>query len=175
MSLAGPPSIAVKLTWPEVTLAAHAGVMRQVHALGSHLADRHGYDGAGWDTHILGALGEMAFCKAFGLYWKPTVNTFKSPDVGATIEIRARHRHSHELILRPDDKFERTFVLVTGAPPILRVRGWINGSECQRDEWWAEHGNRPGAWFVAQDALHPPDDLNIEPIIASIIGERDVA
>lgn len=142
------------LTWPEVWTAALVGMMRQLAALKDGRRVQHGFEGDGWDAHIVGAIGELAFCKANHRYWMPTLNTFRMvADVGLEIEVRARTRHEYELIHRPDDDPEHAFVLVTGKPPTLIVRGWAWGRDCRRDEWWKDHGKRPHAWFVPHDAL----------------------
>lgn len=105
----------------------------------------------------IGACGELAFCKALGRFWSPSVNTFHSvADVGSNVEVRATTRDDGALIVRDNDALDRWFVLITGEPPNLTVRGCIRGDQARRPEWVRDpHGHRL-AWFVPQHALRPP-------------------
>lgn len=106
--------------------------------------------------HIEGVAGEMAFCKAAGVPFPATINTYRDqPDVPPDIEVRTRSKHWHDLIVRTDDNPEYRVVLVTGSRGRYFVRGWILARAARRDEWWQTYGGGPGAWFVPQDALMP--------------------
>lgn len=102
----------------------------------------------------VGACGEMALCKAMNWFFSPTVNTFHgSPDVGDRWEVRATERENGSLIVRDNDADDRWYVLVVGEPPVLRIAGYIRGSDAKQAEWLRDpHGHRP-AWFVPQSAL----------------------
>ncbi|MCU1616568.1 MAG: hypothetical protein JWO98_4108 [Frankiales bacterium] len=109
------------------------------------------------EEETIGACGELVLCKALGRFWSPSVNTFHAiADVGQNIEVRATRRDEGSLILRDNDDPERWYVLVTGDPPTMTVRGCLRGRDGRRDEWLRDpHGYRR-AWFVPQDALRPP-------------------
>jgi hypothetical protein len=139
----------------ELDMAAGVGLRRQLAAVKRGSQDRHGADPEdGWRIHIEGACGELAAAKFLGRYWNGSVDTFQSiPDLGA-VEIRTRSRHDYDLLIRKDNPTDRVYVHVTGRAPRFRVRGWIRGTEAQREEWWKNHGNREWAWFVPADALN---------------------
>lgn len=105
---------------------------------------------------IIGVCGEISACKALGWYWSPSVNTFHhTPDVGSDVEIRATAKDNGSLIHRDNDDPARWYILVTGEPPNMIVRGRIKGYDARRDEWVRNpHGHRQ-AWFVPQSALEP--------------------
>lgn len=146
--------IPVTLEWYEVQLAAQVGVQRQLEALRQQRPDRAGFRGDGWGVHIEGAAGEMAFAKAAGRYWGATVNTFRfGGDVG-DIQVRTRSDPGYEMLIRPNDRNDDVFYLVTGRIPEFTVVGWIRGAEAKRPRWLAQHGDRPAAYFVPHDALH---------------------
>ena len=146
----------VTLEWFEVLLAATVGVRRQLEALRSGRPDCHGFDGAtGWQVHIEGACGEMAFAKATGRYWSGSINTFKAGGDVGNIQVRTRSRDDYDLIVRDDDRDEDIFVLVIGKAPTFRVVGWIQGAEAKRPSWRHVYGARPPAFFVPQAALFP--------------------
>lgn len=148
-------SIAVKLTASEMIQAAVVGSMRQVQNLTKCRRDAHGLSPEnGWQVHIEGAAGEMAFAKWANRYWSGNLGDLQADDVGQT-QIRTRSRHGYELIVHPDDADERVFVLLTGLAPTFRIRGWIWGWDAKRSEFWKDPaGGRP-AFFVPHVALHP--------------------
>lgn len=106
------------------------------------------------EEETIGACGEIAFCKGLGKFWSPTVNTFHAiADVGKNIEVRATARDDGSLIVRDNDDPDRWYVLVTGEPPVMTIRGRIRGRDAKRDEYLRNpHGHRQ-AWFVPQSAL----------------------
>jgi hypothetical protein len=142
----------VKLSQREMIIAAQVGAMRHISSLAKGLRDKHGCKlDAGWQVHIEGACGEMAFAKGIGLYWDAGVDTFKAPDVGL-IQVRTRSKDYYELIVRKDDPDE-IFVLVTGTAPCYTIRGWMNGKDAKQEKWLKGHGGREEAYFVPQSAL----------------------
>lgn len=150
----------VKLTAYELMQAATMGSLRQISAITKGLPDRHGFAGLGWSEHIEGSCGELAVAKALDRYCSGSVNTFKTGgDLGANVQIRTRSRHDYELIVRPDDRDDDMFVLVTGRSPEMTIRGWLTGAEAKRAEWMRTHGNRSAAFFVPSTALRSPDSL----------------
>lgn len=153
--------IPITLTNREMAMGADCGLMRNIAALIDQREDAHGFDDAdgGWNVHIEGACGEIAVAKALGRFWSPSVNTFAAPDIGHDIQVRTRSRHDYDLLIRPKDKPQHLFVLVTGRAPSFMVRGYILCSDARRDEWMQEYGGRPSAWFVPQKQLLDPRDL----------------
>jgi len=142
----------------EMTTAALVGASRALESKTRGLKDRHGFSGGCWETQIEGAAGEMAAAKAMGLYWDGSVNAFRKPDLPG-IQVRTRSQHGYDLIVRPDDSPDDLYVLVTGKMPEYQIHGWIRGSDAMQDRWLKEHGDRPPAYFVPQDALQPIETL----------------
>jgi hypothetical protein len=108
---------------------------------------------------VLGVYGEYAFCKALGVPYEFTINTYKAePDVAPDWEIRTpkpKNRNGSLIIHCDNDVLTRRFALVT--TPNYRhfeLRGWIRGSDV-RDEWIKNPGGHRPAWFVPQDVLNP--------------------
>jgi hypothetical protein len=143
----------VNLEWYEVSRAALVGVSRNVEALRRGLQNRMQINDE-WSIHILGALGECAFCKATNRYWSAGVNTFKGGDVGDSIQVRTRSRHDYDLIVRDGDKDADVFVLVTGGPTEFAVHGWMLGRDAKQPKYLANYGKHGDAFFV------PKRDLN---------------
>jgi len=149
----------VALAWYEVQIAADVGVRRNVEALSKNRKGTFEGGLSTWESHILGACGEMAFAKATGLYWEAGVNTFKAGGDVGTVEVRTRSRHDYELIVRDDDPDGRIYFLVTGGPERFRLQGWIKSEEARRPEWRKNHGGYQPAYFVPHSALKSLDQL----------------
>jgi hypothetical protein len=145
----------VTLTEMEVRLAVMVGGERQLQALLAGLEDNPPCKEApGFDRHIVGALGECAYCKALNRYWCPTVNTFKRvADVGEKTEIRTRTRFDFQLYVRPDDFDDRYYVLVRGVCPTYDVVGYMLGKDAKQQEWLDPKGGYAPAYFVPDDKL----------------------
>ena len=142
----------ITLTINELAVAANVGARRQLSAIEAGLRDKHGAK-QGWQIHIEGAAGEIAVAKFLNRHWSCSVNTFRSePDV-STYEVRTRSEDWHDLIIRPDDKDESPYILVTGQAPYFTVQGWLYAREGKVPDFWKAPGGRPPAWFVPQGIL----------------------
>lgn len=147
----------VALTWQEYLAAADVGLRR--FASSSRSGHNHAttYDRdflKRLEEETVGACGEIAFCKWKGIYYDFSVDTYHSiPDVGV-FEIRSTVLDSGSLIVRDNDADDRIYVLCTGRPPLMKMRGWILGGDAKKDEWVRNpHGHRP-SWFVPQHELN---------------------
>lgn len=141
------------LTSAEMAAAAIIGTNRNIAAIQQGLPDANGHQGSGWNLHIEGACGEIALAKALNIYWSASINTFKNGGDVGSLQVRTRSRDDYDLIIRPNDNRQSKFILVTGVAPHFTIHGWITGIDARRDEWWHEHGGRPGAWFVPTKEL----------------------
>lgn len=160
----------VQLTSYEFQVAKFVGEIRQNEALAKGLKDKHGLDPKnGVNVHVLGSAGEMAFCKAFNIYWPCTVNVFKSiGDVGAGVEIRTRSKPWYDLLVRQNDFDDRVFVHITGDDEddlTFHVKGWLCGKEAKRRLFMKDHGGREPAYFVNEDCLHSIEEFPKELLI----------
>jgi hypothetical protein len=151
--------VEIELLWHEYAMASEIGRLRQLAAIRRGSPDKHGFEGLGWSEHIEGACGELVVARYLGIYWNGSVDTFKSPDLGANIQVRTRASHTYELIVRPNDADDDIFVLVTGKCPVYRLRGFLRGSEAKMGEYSQKHGGRPEAFFVPHARLRPPEEL----------------
>jgi hypothetical protein len=138
----------------ELEHAVAVGTRRQDEAINRRLKNKYGFKGDPYEVHVEGACGEYAVAKALGVPWEATVNTFREADV-AGYEVKTRSEQHYGIIVRPDTDPDDAFMLAIGHRPVYRVCGWISGREARRTEWWKTYGDRPGAWFVPQRALHP--------------------
>lgn len=139
----------VKLTPIEMYQAGIVGLARRIDSMQRRL---NGCPLNGWQIDIEGALAEMAFAKAMGVYAGLTINNYKGADIGE-YHVRSSVKSDACLIIRPEDDPSAVYVLVTGAEGDYTVHGWIKGSDARNENYWMAPNSRPGAWFVPQSAL----------------------
>lgn len=109
---------------------------------------------------VCGACGEMAFGKASGRWFIPSVNTFhRVPDCFEDVEIRGTERLDGSLIVRDDDPEDRRYILATVSAPKVVLVGWLYGHECKKGRFIRNPDNQREAWFVPQENLRPMDEL----------------
>lgn len=148
-------SFQVQLTGQELMAAAMCGVSRRIISLrqgnNAYIHTRH----SDWTTDIEGAAAELAAAKALGLYWSPTVNTFKAPDVG-TIQVRSTNHPQGHLLVRPNDQDDAVFLLMRGSYHTWNPVGFMRGGDAKRPEYWrAGATGEAGCWWVPGHALQP--------------------
>ena len=146
----------VTLTAAELATAAQVGSARHIDSLVNKRRPgfRENYAGELWARHIEGACGELAFCKAYGIYWNGSVNAFGEADVGANIQIRTSE-NGRKLKVRTDEDDGAIVVLVAGKAPRYEIVGWIVAKEAKQDKWLSDPGGygKP-AYFVPRTALN---------------------
>ena len=147
----------VRLSWAEFIGAAHVGMLRFAVSESKRLNHASTYQRTWLERlieEVIGACGERAWASYSDSYWTGSVDTFHdTPDIGAW-EVRSTARSDGCLIIRQNDPPERRYVLVTGEPPTMVIRGWLRGDEARRTEFARNPGGHRDAWFVPQSALH---------------------
>lgn len=92
-------------------------------------------------------------------YAKAAAIAFTKLDVAEPIEnlqIRAREQHDMDLVVQEEDDDDATFVLITGRPPSLQVRGWVRGWQAKVDTW-----KREGGYMVPAGALRGMEQIGV--------------
>lgn len=88
--------------------------------------------------HIIGAIGELVFCKSIDCYFYPTLNSFKKPDVGANIQVRTTTSSYPKLRIQNNDKRNELYVLVYKKDDVWDtwyVAGWMQGNDGMKPEY----------------------------------------
>jgi hypothetical protein len=143
--------IDVELSNEENVHATRIGHQRYRHSAGYALKHGGGQADA-LKIDIVGALGELAFCKAVGFVWPPVRHDIQVRT--APCKAKRPPPGFGTLIVRADDDDRDRFVLVIGNAPHFRVVGWIGGWDAKRDRFIKQHADRPEAWFVPASDLH---------------------
>lgn len=149
----------VRLTWPEIILAASIGTMRRINAVRKSREEPFGErPKASWNDDINGALAEMALAKHQNIFWSGTVGRVDLPDVGP-LQVRSKTEPDHRLVVTARDKDEDIFVSILVDLPMCRLCGWMRGRDAKRAEWIVPDPNKPIRHFVPNRLLEPMDTL----------------
>jgi hypothetical protein len=146
--------VTVTLTLHELAQAAHVGIQRHLRALRRGAHEPYGSPRDPWEACIGGAAGEMALAKHRNVFWVDDPKLDYDGDVGS-LQVRwTKYPNGHLLLYNrnPDDAY---YVLVTGEPPVLCLRGFILAEEGKRDEYLADERLRSDGYMVPQSALTP--------------------
>lgn len=102
---------------------------------------------------IAGAVAELVVAKALGVYWAPNVggNDHVRGDVGM---FQVRSSAQPFLVIRDRDLDEQPYVLVTGQPPDMSIRGWLYAREAKT----SEYRDPGGGWAVPAQYLRSWED-----------------
>lgn len=149
--------VTIQLTPAELQVAAQVGIGRQYHSMlrgNRDIVNDKGYLDA-VSIHILGALGEAALAKHLGCWWSFSEGTYgRQADLVQNIEARTRKDPRHDLIVRPDDRDDALFVLVTGQGSSFTIVGYLRGSAAKQPQWLRDYGGHgKPAYFVPQAHL----------------------
>lgn len=108
-------------------------------------------------VHVYGAIGEIAVAKALDIYAPLRINQFANgaPDLPPDIEVRHRIKDDFDLIIREENEDAKRYILTTGTPPAIAIRGWIRGSDGKKEEYLRSYGGFRESYFVPQSALNP--------------------
>lgn len=148
----------ITLTTSELRLAGYAGMDRFVRAVAAGRRDNYGAPPNMFDSHVIGAWGEIAVARATDHYWaadrgKPDRG---AADVGPYHVRTGAHPGCHLLLHHPDQDDEPFVFVVLHKLPVLEIVGWCNGEEGKRPEYW-KTGREPfdPCYFVPSSILRP--------------------
>lgn len=157
----------ITLDRQEFFLGAQTGIIRNIASIMRDGENRHGMEEEDrWWTAIEGACGEIAFAKAYGLYFHAGVDQSKKDmrsDV-AGYDVKTMSVLWYQLRIRPDEaKLPRWYALVCGAAPTFQVHGCFYGPDVlQHPDWLKDLPSkdpkakkRPPAYLVPMAALRP--------------------
>lgn len=151
----------VRLDAPEVAVGRVVGQMRFDQAVAEKRRD--GFRSHSVENHVLGALGEMAFAKGFGVYWDFSCGTFKRRRDVCGCEIRTRRGDDKPLVIRETDNATDLFALVCYREKSddFRIAGFAIARDVQKPEWWNDKGPIP-AFYLPQSELRGFRDFAVD-------------
>lgn len=145
---AGVDVITVNLNGADREWAAKIGKIRWIKSKDK----KSRFKGAKEDDHIVGAAGELAFCRALGLPWPAYYDTFHElPDVHPFWEIRTARPHGLKGIkVAKEDPDHELVVWVRGKMPSFEVMGYLRvGGIKMHPEWHGDPGKKKRPIWLA--------------------------
>lgn len=151
--------IPIRLTSNDIAWATKVGKVRWRRAQQKRSKAR--FKGAKEIDHIDGAGGELAFCRALGLAWPASIDSYTTegkPDVYPNWEVRALRR-MRGVKVTDEDHDDRLVVWVRGAMPSFEIMGYMRaGGAKKHDEWKRDPGGRGRPiWLVPENKMVPID------------------
>lgn len=151
--------VLVTLTEAELRLAAHGGVARNLDAMKrgrkSYQTDRPDHEQNWWQSHIIGAIGELAVAKALDLPWNPTVGQVDQKDVGE-YEVRTSELPNPVLRFRNHNDPRSHYILAQLKQNRVLLHGWLPGGTVKL----LGHMEFENCWVAPVDTLYSMADLN---------------
>lgn len=145
----------IVLTDEEMMAAAVVGIKRNIMSINKDSKPGYGHnDENNWEINILGAMGELSFCKYYGITWEGRIGNYKKSDVGHNIQVKTTTYSNGRLIIESDFKDEEIYVLVIGDKNIYQIIGWIKAVDCKKEIYRHNFG-RGSKYFVPQSMLNP--------------------
>lgn len=163
--------IIVNLDPDEIRYAAQIGVDLEVEAIYSGLrapqATRANESQKWWQSHVVGAIGEYAACKALGYEWHTKSHRFKQPDCGP-YQVRTVETKVGCLKVRPRDAADAVFILAQYWRDRVCLHGWLTGTEVRtmgrpfHDAFEAEPGQLWGMEHLPEwDRIEWSDQIGV--------------
>jgi hypothetical protein len=87
-----------------------------------------------WQSDIIGAIGEMAVAKAFGVEWEPTIGEINQKDV-LDYQVRTIENPSAGLRVRSHDSTDDIFILAEVRKNKALLHGYSTGSLVRAHAW----------------------------------------
>lgn len=144
----------------ELRLCTLVAIDRRIAAVENGAVHRAGKNDKPYEHDFCGACAECVVARYRNVYWPANGNRGSDKLIGDVdgLQVRWRPADFFDLILRPGDDDEHRFVLVTGAPPALAIRGWCFGHEGKAAAGELREGPREDmrpCWWVPQSILKP--------------------
>lgn len=158
--------IKVELSDAEYLQACLISVQRMQESM---LARRNPNTGNSYRTYlertgdeIRATCAEMAWHLAWDKYYGTGIGSFTSKPDAVGVEMRTCRRSDGDLVIRPDDKDDRIYILSRTDGKSVEFLGWMDGAGARekgrKANPGADRGAKP-AWFVSQEDLFPIGDL----------------
>jgi hypothetical protein len=107
------------------------------------------------EEEIIGILGEMACCKAFGIPFALNLGRFHhEADLLGCFDVRAIGKRGHRCIIRDNDPDDRLTILVLVEYPIADILGYIRSGDAKDPRWLDNPNDYRMSWFVPASELH---------------------
>lgn len=130
----------ITLNDDEIQYATSVGNSRHEESIASGRTSKLG-DTDTRQSHVMGAIGELAAAKYLGVRWRASVGTFKTvPDVGR-YEVKAVSGAHHRLLMNANEKTD-PYILAHVKGHECDLLGWITMEDALKVCYMDDPGNR---------------------------------
>lgn len=151
----------VTLTKDEMRTAAHWGIERRLHAMEAGRRSTHpetpDHLQRWYQSEIVGALGEYAVAKAFGVEWDPTIGRVNAHDV-LDYEVRTTEQPRPVLRYRIHNDPVNKYILCQSRGNQVLIHGWLPGQTI-KDLGYMEYDD---VYIASPDQLYSIFDLPVD-------------
>jgi hypothetical protein len=167
----------ITLDAQEFFLGAQLGVMRNCASILNGGTDKNGLAPKDrWWTAIEGACGEIAFARAYGLFWHGGLNQ-RADDLRydvAGYDVKTMSSFSYLLRIRPDEAAKPIWYgMVRGVAPRFEVHGCYWGRDALEHPEWLSDLQPVGHPATTQPKKRPPAYLipmsELRPVLGPVL------
>ena len=110
-------------------------------------------------NYILGAVGEYAVAKYLGKFYDGNVGNLEAVDVAGEYEVKTTPVPGGHLIIKPEAKDDKPFVLAVVEDMTVRLPGWMMGTDIKQEQYERADQHGRVLYWVPQSDLHPMSTL----------------
>ena len=156
-------ALKIKLSEAELELAKYMATARTDQSRKDGVINRRISDESDFDIEYIGMCGELAVAQALNVYPDLSIASRSGgydllSSKGKRMEVKTTKHHRGRLVARPTAKVEDSdfYVLVTGQPPNMAIRGYIPTKEFLTEGNLGKLSPQyPEAFLYPQEGLTP--------------------
>ena len=150
----------IELQWNDFitchSIASMNELYKHTRGVGHHWSVKKADESA---NYILGAVGEYAVAKYLGKFYDGNVGNLEAVDVGGEYEVKTTPVPTGHLIIKPEAKEAKPFVLAVVEDMTVRLPGWMKGTDIKQEQYKRADQYGRVLYWVPQSDLHPMSTL----------------
>ena len=150
----------IELHWNDFitchSIASMNELYKHTKGVGHHWSVKKADESA---NYILGAVGEYAVAKYLGKFYDGNVGNLDAVDVAGEYEVKTTPVPTGHLIIKPEAKDDKPFVLAVVEDMTVRLPGWMMGTDIKHEQYKRADQHGRASYWVPQSDLHPMSTL----------------
>ena len=150
----------IELQWNDFitchSIASMNELYKHTKGVGHHWSVKKADESA---NYILGAVGEYAVAKYLGKFYDGNVGNLEAVDVAGEYEVKTTPVPTGHLIIKPEAKEAKPFVLAVVEDMMVRLPGWMKGADIKHEQYKRADQHGRASYWVPQSDLHPMSTL----------------
>lgn len=152
--------VIIKLKWHDFITCHSIASMNELYkhsrGVGHHWSVKKADESA---NYILGAVGEYAVAKYLGKFYDGNVGNLNAVDVAGEFEVKTTPVLGGHLIIKPEAKDDKPFVLAIVEDMTVRLPGWMKGTDIKNEKYKRADQYGRSSYWAPQSDLHPMSTL----------------